>query len=127
LPTSALLANRNSFNMGELLWRVALPLMCLLLMLLAIPLSFANPRGGRSANLLAAVFLFIVYSNTVSILQAAVVQNRMTLTRAWWPVHAAVALLIAGLFLWRVKMNSRYHPLVKWARMKRARPVRETQ
>ncbi|MGE5621992.1 MAG: LPS export ABC transporter permease LptF, partial [Bacillota bacterium] len=70
LPTPALLADPNKFNRGELLWRVSLPLMCLLLMLLAIPLGFVNPRGGRSANLLIALLLFVVYSNMVSVLQA---------------------------------------------------------
>ena len=51
-------------------------------MLLAIPLGFVNPRGGRSANLMIALFLFEVYSNMVSVLQAAVVQNRLTLQTA---------------------------------------------
>lgn len=120
LPTRALLEDRNNFNMGELLWRVALPLMSLLLMLLAIPLSFVNPRGGRSANLLIALFLFVVYSNMVSVFQAAVVQKRLSLLVAWWPIHLLAVVMIGALFLWRLKMNHRYHPLVVWASIKRA-------
>jgi len=120
LPTGALLKNPNSFNMGEFLWRAALPVMCLLLMLLAIPLGFVNPRGGRSANLMIALFLFVVYSNMVSVLQAAVVQNRLTLQTAIWPIHVLALLLSVLLFLWRIKMNSRYHPLVMWGAFKRA-------
>ena len=119
LPTRALLEDRNNFNMGELLWRVALPLMSLLLMLLAIPLSFVNPRGGRSANLLIALFLFVVYSNMVSVFQAAVVQKRLSLLVAWWPIHLLAVIMIGALFLWRLKMNHRYHPLVVWASIKR--------
>lgn len=119
LPTTVLLANPNTFNRGELLWRAALPLMALLLMLLAIPLAFVNPRGGRSSNLLIAVFLFVVYSNTVSIFQASVAQGRIKLPLAWWPVHLAVGLVVVLLFLWRIKVNSRYHPLVLWAARKR--------
>ncbi len=121
LSTGALLADRNDFNMGELLWRVALPLMSLILMLLAIPLSFVNPRGGRSANLLIALFLFVVYSNMVSVFQAAVVQKKLPLLLAWWPVHVAALAVVAMLFLWRLKMNSRYHPLILWASIKRPR------
>jgi lipopolysaccharide export system permease protein len=120
LPTRVLLADRNNFNLGELLWRAGLPLMCGLLMLLAIPLSFVNPRGGRSFNLLIALLLFVFYSNMVSVFQAAVVQGKLPFLVAWWPIHALVALLIVALFLWRVKMNSRYHPLVVWASVKRA-------
>jgi lipopolysaccharide export system permease protein len=126
LSTRTLLEDRNSFNMGELLWRTALPLMSLLLMLLAIPLSFVNPRGGRSANLMISLFLFVVYSNTVSIFQAAVVQQKLSLAVAWWPIHVLALIMIAVLFSWRLMINSRYHPLVVWGSIKRARLARRT-
>lgn len=119
LPTSALLRDRNNFNMGELLWRVALPLMSLLLMLLAVPLGFVNPRGGRSANLLIALFLFVVYSNMVSVFQAAVVQKKVDVLTAWWPIHLVAAVIVVLLFLWRIGMNSQYHPAVMWSAFKR--------
>ncbi|MDB5838980.1 MAG: lptF [Herminiimonas sp.] len=121
LPTQVLLEDRTNINMGELLWRMALPMMCLLLMLLAIPLSFVNPRGGRSMNLLIALFLFIVYSNMVSVFQASVVQQKLSMAVAWWPMHLITAVLAGTMFLWRVKMNSRYHPQGMWSAMKRAR------
>ena len=120
LPTRTLLENMNSFNRGELLWRMSLPVMGLLLMLLAIPLSFVNPRGGRSGNLMAALVLFVVYSNMISVFQAAVARNRLSLMMAWWPIHLLVLVAIAAFFLWRSKMNSRYHPLVLFASIKRA-------
>lgn len=120
LPTRALLENMNNFNRGELLWRMSVPIMALLLMLLAIPLSFVNPRRGRSANLMTALVLFVVYSNMISVFQAAVVRNRLSLLLAWWPIHLLVILAIATLFLWRSKTNSRYHPLVIWASIRRA-------
>jgi lipopolysaccharide export system permease protein len=120
LSTKALIATPNNFNRGELLWRIALPLMCLFLTLLAIPLGFVNPRGGRSANLLVALLLNVVYSNMVSVLQAAVVQQRVSLAMAWWPIHLLALLVVVSLFLWRLKMNSPYHPLVLWGAFKRA-------
>jgi len=120
LPLGALLAHPTNQNRGELLWRVALPIMGLLLMLLAIPLGFVNPRGGRSANLLFALLLFVVYSNMVSVLQAAVVQGRLPLMVGWWPLHLLAALLVAFLFSWRILMNSRHHPLAYWRAFKRA-------
>lgn len=119
LPTRTLLENMNNFNKGELLWRMSLPVMGLLLMLLAIPLSFVNPRGGRSANLMTALVLFVVYSNMISVFQAAVVKNRLPFLLAWWPIHLLVILAIAALFLWRSRMNSRYHPLVVFVSIKR--------
>lgn len=120
LTTPELLANMNSFNAGELLWRISLPVMGLLLMLLAIPLSFANPRGGRSGNLLIALLLFIIYSNMVSVFQASVVQKRLSFEVAWWPLHLVAAILIVLLFSWRLFINSPYHPAIMWGAFKRA-------
>ncbi|HYD95171.1 MAG TPA: LPS export ABC transporter permease LptF [Noviherbaspirillum sp.] len=120
LSTPELLANMNNFNAGELLWRISLPVMGLLLMLLAIPLSFANPRGGRSGNLLIALLLFIIYSNMVSVFQAAVVQKRLSFEVAWWPLHLVAAILIVLLFSWRLFVNSAYHPATMWGAFKRA-------
>ena len=120
LPLGLLIASPTSQNRGELLWRIALPFMGLLLMLLAIPLGFVNPRGGRSANLLLALLVFVVYSNMVSVLQAAVVQDRLTLMTGWWPLHVLAALLVAFLFSWRILMNSRHHPLAYWSAIKRS-------
>ncbi|RZI41220.1 LPS export ABC transporter permease LptF [Herbaspirillum sp. HC18] len=120
LTTLELLAVPNNFNRGELLWRIAIPIMGLLLMLLAIPLGFVNPRGGRSGNLLVALLLFIIYSNMVSVLQASVIQQRVSFNVAWWPLHLLAALLIFVLFSWRLFVNSHYHPATVWGRLKRA-------
>lgn len=120
-PTPALLDDPNNFNMGELLWRIALPLMSLLLMLLAVPLSFVNPRGGRSGNLLIALLIFVVYSNMASVFQTMVVQGRLPLGVAWWPIHLIVVLAISFLFAWRLMINSRYHPAALWGSLKRTR------
>ncbi|WP_034291878.1 LPS export ABC transporter permease LptF [Herbaspirillum sp. RV1423] len=120
MQTWELLTQDNGFSRGELLWRMALPLMACTLMLLAIPLSFVNPRVGRSMGLLVALLLFVVYSNTVSVFQASVTQNRMSFMLAWWPVHLVVALMAVGMFFLRLKVNSRYHPAVMWSRVRRA-------
>lgn len=125
LPINALLANRNVYNMGEVLWRVSLPLMGILLMLLAVPLSFVNPRAGRSANLIIALLLFTTYSNMVSYFQASVVQSKLPFGIAWWPIHLVAALLIVAMFSWRLNVNSRFHPLVIWSRRKHVRTAKK--
>jgi lipopolysaccharide export system permease protein len=120
LSTAALLADMNPFNRGELLWRVSLPLMCLMLMLLAIPLGFVNPRGGRSANLMVALLVFVIYLNMVNVFQASVVQQRLPLGMAWWPIHMAAFTLMAVLFSWRLLLNHPRHPAAVWGGFKRA-------
>jgi lipopolysaccharide export system permease protein len=104
LPTPALLANPTPVNMGELLWRIGVPLSALVLVLLAIPMSFVNPRAGRSANLLFALFTFIVYSNLLSVSQARVAQGRLDFGVGWWMVHAAMVLLLVVMFAQRMQL-----------------------
>lgn len=120
LSTLDLLKNLDRWNQGELLWRISLPIMGVLLMLLAIPLGFVNPRGGRSVNLLIALLLYIFYSNMVSVMQAQVVQERLSLAVAWWPLHLVAALVIVGLFGWRLMINSQHHPAAVWNAFKRS-------
>lgn len=119
MSTSQLLRIPNGHSMGELMWRISLPCMALLLLLLAVPLGFVNPRAGRSANLIFALLLYVSYSSLVSVMQANVVQNRLPFSLAWWPLHLLIALLIAAMFAWRVNVNSRLHPLVLLGRFKR--------
>ncbi len=52
IPRCYLLQNPTTWNMSELEWRIGLPLSALILALLAIPLSYVNPRAGRSLNLI---------------------------------------------------------------------------
>ncbi|MDY7578157.1 LPS export ABC transporter permease LptF [Herbaspirillum sp. RTI4] len=125
LSTLGLLQKPTNYNLAELMWRVSLPLMALLLMLLAIPLSFVNPRAGRSIGLLIALLLFVTYSNMVSFLQATVAQGRLSFMMGWWPIHLAILLLTGLLFLWRLNVNSRYHPLVFWLVLRRAVLLRQ--
>lgn len=125
LSTAALLAIPNNFTNAELLWRIASPLMCVVLMLLAIPLGFVNPRAGSSANLILALLIFVTYSNLVKLSEASVKQGKLDFGLAWWPLHLLVGLCAMGLFAWRLNVNHRYHPLVLWNAFKRGRAPRE--
>lgn len=125
LSTAALLANPNPFTRAELLWRISSPLTCLVLILLAIPLGFVNPRAGSSVNLIIALLIFFTYSNFTKLLEASVKQGRLPFSLSWWPLHALAALAALLLFAWRLNVNHRYHPLVLLASLKRGRGIRE--
>ena len=104
LPTWTLFRAPTPENRGELLWRIGVPLAALILVLLAIPMSFVNPRAGRSANLLFALFTYIVYSNLLSVSQARVAQGRLDFGVGWWLVHAAMVLLLVVMFAQRMQL-----------------------
>ncbi|MBI3713756.1 MAG: LPS export ABC transporter permease LptF [Burkholderiales bacterium] len=118
LPLSSLLNEPNPARDGELLWRVSLPIMGLLLMLLALPLGFVNPRVGRSANMIVALIVVATNLQFLNILQALVVRSTLSFWQASWPMHAVITTLIFFFFLWRLKLNSPLHPSSIWARMK---------
>jgi lipopolysaccharide export system permease protein len=105
-PFWALLGSDNPRDQGELLWRLGLPLSTLLLALLAIPLSFVNPRAGRSVNLLLAILLFSLYNNMLSISQAWVAREQIAWTLAFFAPHALILLILATLFYRRLRVFS---------------------
>lgn len=101
-PSQELIETRNSDNNAELQGRLAMPLSAFVLVLLAIPLSFVDPRAGRSANLIMALLIFIIYNNLLSIMQAWVAQGKLSPLIGLWPVHGAVLALAVYLFYRRL-------------------------
>jgi len=126
LSTPALLIAPNRFTQAELLARIAAPITCLVLMLLAIPLGFVNPRAGSSANLIIALLIFFTYNNLVRLTEASVKQGKLAFAMGWWPLHLAAMLVVVGLFAWRLNVNHRYHPLVMISAFKRRRFLKKS-
>jgi len=89
-------------NLAELSWRLGLPASALILSLLAIPLSFVNPRAGRSMNLLLALLIYMAYNNLLSITQASIAQSRVSFVVGVLGVHAAMLVILAALFYRRL-------------------------
>jgi lipopolysaccharide export system permease protein len=105
LSTLDLLADPTPHNIAELHWRVSLPFSVLLMALFAVPLSFVNPRTGKSWNLALAVLAYALYNNLLSIFQAWTAQGKVPTWVGLWPVHVAVIALLA--FLLSRQMVSR--------------------
>lgn len=99
-----LLDNPSDAHRGELLWRLALPLQALTLSLLAIPLSFVNPRAGRGNNLIFAILTFLLYSNLINVSQAWVAQGKLPFLYGLWGVHVLMLLLLVLLFYRRISV-----------------------
>ena len=95
-----LLASASPDHSAELQSRLAMPISALVLALLAIPLSFVDPRAGRSLNLMMALLVYVIYSNLLSILQAWVSRGKLDPLIGLWPVHG-VFLALALYFLYR--------------------------
>jgi len=107
-----LLNNLNSWNAAELEWRIGLPLSALILALLAIPLSYVNPRAGRSFNMIIAVVLYMFYNNMISVTNSWVGQGKMSAAAGLWSIHLFMFAVLLVLFYHRSSASS-------WRRLKR--------
>lgn len=105
LSTFALVQDPSRANLAELLWRIGLPMSALTLVLLAIPLSFVNPRASRSINLVFALLIYMAYSNLISIAQAWVHQGKIDFAIGWWVVHAGMICVLSFLFMRRLRIG----------------------
>lgn len=98
LSTWALIANPTAEGMAELHWRIALPVAALILALMAIPLSFVNPRSGASWNLILAMLTFFLYYNLLKIFEAWTSQGQIPVWLGLWPVHIGMIATLLVLF-----------------------------
>jgi lipopolysaccharide export system permease protein len=97
VPTRVLLAASDPVQLAELHWRLALPIMGVIMALIGVPLARLRPRQGRYARIAFAILIFYLY------IQLAIA-GRMWMERGvtplwlglWW-VHAGVALFGAAL------------------------------
>jgi lipopolysaccharide export system permease protein len=107
LPTTALLADRTPANLGELAVRIGLPISTVLLALLAIPMSAVNPRTGRSVNVIMAVFVYMIYSNLVSLSETWISRGRIPPLLGLTGVHLLMLAVLVLLFAWRLGLLRR--------------------
>ena len=95
---------------AELFWRLSVPISALVLTLLAVPLSYVNPRMGRSFNLLAAAFVYMVYSNCLNIVQSFIAQGKLGFWTGLLLPHAIAIVVVLLLFGQRLSLFARLRP-----------------
>lgn len=105
-PTLELMASDRRDYRAELLWRIGVPISSIILALLAIPLSFVNPRAGRSANMLLALFTYLLYNNLMTISQAWVADGKISFALGVVSVHLFMLCLLPILFYRRIAVLS---------------------
>jgi lipopolysaccharide export system permease protein len=79
------------------------PLTALILCLLAIPLSYVNPRAGRSLNVVFAIMIYAAYNNLVGLSQGWVSRSMMGAGQSVLLVHGAMLALMVAFFWQRFR------------------------
>lgn len=100
MQAAELVRNPSPANMGEWVSRLGHPVSALLLCLLAVPLSYANPRAGRSMNVVFTVLIYAAYNNFVGLSQGWVEREKMGAATALFLVHGSMLLILLAMF-WR--------------------------
>jgi len=97
IATAALLQRGLGIDHGELQWRISAALLCMVLAVLAVPLSRTSPRQGRYSKLALALLIYIIYTNLLSVSRAWLNKNEISFWPGMWWVHllgVAIALLL---------------------------------
>ncbi|MEW5770669.1 MAG: LPS export ABC transporter permease LptF [Pseudomonadota bacterium] len=103
LGLGELWANPTPRNMGEWVWRLGYPVSALLLALLAVPMSYVNPRAGRSMNVVFAILIYVAYNNFVGLSEGWVTHARLGALEAVLLVHGGMLLVLLGLYWQRFR------------------------
>jgi len=97
--TESLIDSRDPAEHAELNWRITMPIMCLVLALLAVPLARLRPRQGRYARVWIAVVIFFLYYNLAAVGKTWISRGTVAAGLGLWWTHAVVALLALGVIL----------------------------
>ncbi|MEW5790477.1 MAG: LPS export ABC transporter permease LptF [Pseudomonadota bacterium] len=95
---------------AELQWRLGWPALLPLLTLLAIPLAYAPPRGGRAGGILIGVLLLLIFNNLLLLAKSWVVRGQMPVFPGIWWVHLML-LALAGYTFYRRSRGLEWWPL----------------
>ena len=98
-PTAELLGSSDPKLRAELQWRLSMPLMCLVLTLLAVPLARLRPRQGRYARVWVAGLMFLLYSQLLTVGKVWIARDSApAFLGLWWTHVVVVALALLVIF-----------------------------
>lgn len=95
--TAELWRSKGTQNMIELQWRISTVILCIILAVLAVPLSRTSPRQGQYAKLTLAILIYISYTNLLNVSRVWLDKGELPLYLGLWWVHGAM--LIVGLLI----------------------------
>jgi len=95
-------SNQKDINEVQLsgldnIWRISLPLLTLIAVFLALPLSKVKPRQGRYSKVLPCLMVFLVYLGLLLLVRGWLDEGRITFTPSLLLVH--LSFFILGLIL----------------------------
>ncbi|HEY1900049.1 MAG TPA: LPS export ABC transporter permease LptF [Steroidobacteraceae bacterium] len=112
-PTRELIGATTLDRRAQLQWRLALPVMCLVLAVLAVPLSRLPPRRGRLSRVWLAVLFFILYYLLLTAGRGAIEHGTLPPAAGLWWTHAVVVVVVLSITqlpAWLARLRHRSQP-----------------
>ncbi len=98
-PTTELWRSDHLALVAEWHWRTAMPITCLMLSVLAVLLSKANPRQGRFGKLFIALLIYIAYVYLLMLCRSWIKGGVLPAAIGMWWVHGMAMAAVVGLWL----------------------------
>lgn len=104
MPTKVLLEPHNHpperrARITELQWRISSAISCIVLALLAVPLSRSSHRQSRYTRLVMAIVLYIVLTNLLTMARTWLQEGQVSPWLGLWWVHLLAVLIAIALIL----------------------------
>ena len=104
-PTWELLRQPSRAHLGELGWRLGVPLVALNLVLFGLAVAVGNARGGRSGTLPFTLLAFVFYNNLLNVGQSWVSRGMVDVVPHMLALHGSVLLFS---LLWIAKRHRQW-------------------
>ncbi len=99
MPTWELWQQDKRGYAAELQWRISSALMCVVLAVLAIPLSVTSYRQNRYGKLAIAIVMYVLLTNLLTVSRNWLIEDRIPSYIGLWWVHGAVLIVAVVLLL----------------------------
>jgi lipopolysaccharide export system permease protein len=96
-----LIKNPSAIHLGELSWRLGLPLAAFNLLIVGLAVASVNPRVGKSYHLAVALFCFVGYYNMVNVGQNWIASERVNMSAFMLALHGSAFCLAITWLLFR--------------------------
>ncbi len=93
LPTMDLIGSDNLEYQAALQWRLASPLLILIVTVIGVVLSHTNPRRGRYVMLFPAILLYLIYLVLLNAARGSIEEGSLNPATGLWGIHSIFILL----------------------------------
>lgn len=105
IPTTELWGSDKISYRAEFQWRLAVPIVTVVLALLAVPLSHTSPRKGRFSKMGHAIIIYILYSNLLIVATSWMEKSKTPDWIGIWWVHLIFISLASLLLMKRTQFH----------------------